>query len=264
MGFACGALALAAFPADPEEFVTPQRAPAVAPIVTSSREVPSDWPAAFGVIPEVAPEPEITQEPEVVELPPEENTTYWLTGVVTGAGVSSWAMISENDRGVVVRVGDTLVGGETVTDIDAQGVWIEYEGVRELIPVQKTDFGTMVSLETPAALGAATDILSEVTVRVESAQREYVLGLFASAGQLRATDRQGIAGLEITVVRPGELFQQMGLQVGDTIVSLNGHAATSPDVLAELPGFELPDIPLEIEVFRAGTPQIVRVTFDQS
>ena len=261
LGFACGALALAAFPAPPEVFEAPQRAPAVEPVVVAKREVPTEWPAVFGVVPDVVVEPEPEPEPEVVELPPEVNNTYWLTGVVTGRGINSFAMISENDRGVVVRVGDTLVGGETVTAIDSRGVWIEYEGAKELIPVQKSDLGDMVRLPD-VELEDSADLLDEVTIAVEGLDKSYVIGLMSEAGQLAPSTRENISGVSILSVQAGLIFDQIGLRSNDVIIAINGTVPQASDLLLDISEDELSG-GLELQILRDGVQKRVKVRFDQ-
>jgi len=262
MGFACGAFALSLNPAPEAEFIPPMRAPAVEAVVVAAREVPDVWPAVFGVVPEVAPEPVIAPEPEpVVQAEPEENNTYLLTGVIAGQGIESFAMLSENDRGVVVRKGDVLVGGETVIDIDQRGVWIEFDGVRELIPVPKTDFGDMVSLEQSETPRAAT-LADEVTLTVETLDRRAMEEMVTSAGRFELSS-DGSEGLELLSIRDGQLFDQIGLRAGDMILAINGKAPASADLFANTPDTVLLRGAFEFDILRDGARQTVKVILEQ-
>ncbi|WP_160314546.1 type II secretion system protein N [Candidatus Rhodobacter oscarellae] len=261
LGFACGALGLALLPAAPDAFSQPERAPAVEPILVTARDVPDAWPAVFGVVPEVAPEPEPLPEPETAEAPPEENTTYWLTGIVAGLDSGAgMAMLAENDRNIVVKIGDTLIGGETVTAIDARGVWIEYDGKTELIPVQRTRLDGIVQLEAPSA-AAASDVAADVSLVLEQVDRETISALLAEAGQLEPPI--GGTGMNVARVRPGHFYAQMGLRPGDTIMAVNGAALTNADLLSGVSDEDLNSGALELDILRDGARQIVRVTLDQ-
>ncbi|MEL7116089.1 MAG: hypothetical protein AAGP08_10930 [Pseudomonadota bacterium] len=265
MGFACGALALSLAPSEPVPFVPPSRAPAVEPVVVPAREAPEIWPTVFGTIPEVAPEPELAPEPEV-EPPPERNNSYLLTGVIAGPSIESFAMLSENDRGIVVRKGDTLVGGEVVTAIDAQGVWIEYNGATELIPVPETDFGTMVSLDTPdpetpeedaeAAAGPA----SEFTFIIESLSLRSVEELVNGSGVIEPRDDRAV----LVSVAQGMLFEKIGLQAGDQILTVNGVLPEGANLVANTPEPDLLRGALEFEILRDGARHMVKVTLAES
>lgn len=264
-GFACGAFGLALVTPEVAEFVPPQRMAMVERAPDIGRDLPTDWPAVFGTIPPPAPEPEPEPEPEVVEKPPEENTTYYLTGLVAGRGSDSWAMISENDRGLVVRVGDVLIGGETVTAIDASGVWIDYEGERQLIPVQKTDLGHLITVEDSPADGLRpAKLLSEVTIPIEEFDRKFIERALTSAGRLAASQRENTRGMDLVWIERGELFDQMGLRTGDTILSVNGKALQTEDLLTDMPDADLLGGSLQLEILRDGTRQMLKVTLAQS
>lgn len=257
MGFACGALALAFLPEEPAPFIEPQRAPKIEPVLVSTRDIPETWPAVFGSVPETAPEPEPEPEP-VVEAPPERNNTYLLTGVIAGPGMESFAMLSENDQGLVVREGDTLVGGEIVTRIDAQGVWIEFEGTVELIPVPERDFGSMISIETPTQ-AAEPSLPGDVTIVVEALNRGTFEELLSDAARFEPQPD----GMELISIRAGLLFDQIGLRPGDKITKVNGAPLQNSDVLANTPDEDLLGGVIEFEILRDGARQTIKVTLEQ-
>ena len=262
-GFALGALVLAYATPPGQPWQAPVRSAALQAPENTVRDLPETWPAIFGTV--APPEPEPEPEPEVAEAPPEENTTYYLTGLVAGRGSESWAMITENDRGLVVRIGDVLVGGETVTGIDAKGVWIDYQGQRQLIPVQKADLVGLVSTETAAVTELPqAALLAEVTIPIEQMNRRVIGRALASAGRLAATERPGTAGgMDIVWVQQGELFDQMGLRTGDTILAVNGKTLETEDLLADMPDADLLGGPLQLEILRDGARQMLKVNLDQ-
>ena len=254
-GFASGSLVLAFFPEPQDVFVEPERAAPQEIAVILPDNIPTAWPAVFGVVPEVLPEPEPEPEPEAVEEPPQENTTYWLTGLVAGQGNGGWAMISENDRSVVVRVGDELIGGEIVTAINAQGVWIERDGVKELIALQKSDLTALVTRGETVVEGS-TDLASEITIVVESLDQAYLSSIVEEAGRMGANN-------EVAAITPGQLFDAARMRVGDKIASVNGKPLQSGDLLADIDAADLAAGALELEVERGAARQIVKVIFDE-
>jgi len=263
-GFASGALALVVMAPEPQGFVPPVRLAMLEVAPEIGRDLPTDWPNVFGTVPPPAPEAEPEPEPDVVEEPPEENTTYYLTGLVAGGGNDSWAMISENDQGLVVRIGDVLVGGETVTGIDAQGVWIEYEGERQLIPVQKSDLQGLIAITDPVAENRPPALLlDEVIIPLEVFDRAYISSALTSGGRLAAPQGQNARGMDLVWMQRGELFDQMGLRTGDTILSVNGKALQTEDLIADMPDDDLLGGSLQLEILRDGTRQMLKVTLDQ-
>ncbi len=264
-GFACGALALSYVAPEPQPFAAPVRAAAAAPAEDTSRDLPGTWPPVFGTVPPPPePDPEPLPEP-VAEAPPEENTTYYLTGLVAGRGGESWAMISENDRGLVVRVGDELIGGETVMAIDARGVWLDHKGQRQLIPVQRSDFGNLVWTETDDTVEALpADLLAEVTIPFETLDRRFIERALAEAGRLTAAElADGSVGMDIVWTQRGELFEQIGLRTGDTILKVNGKSVVTENLLADTPDADLAGGTISFEILRDGSRQVVKVNLDQ-
>lgn len=266
-GFAVGALGLAYVAPAPQPYQPPERATSVRALPNDTRVLPDAWPAVFGVTPPPppAPAPDPAPEPEAVELPPEENTTYYLTGLVAGRGSDSWAMISENDRGLVVRIGDVLIGGETVTAIDAAGVWIDDRGERQLIPVQRNDLGSLVRTETVAVADLPqAKLLAEVTIPIEDLNRRFIERALTEAGRLAATEQPGTSGgMDIVWVQRGELFDQMGLRTGDTILAVNGKTLETENLLADMPDSDVLGGSLQLEILRDGARQMLKVNLDQ-
>ncbi|WP_172299502.1 type II secretion system protein N [Pseudoruegeria sp. HB172150] len=116
------------------------------PTKDNAPEIAREWPPVFGIAPLPA---EAT--PAAAPLPePELRYDYRLTGLVADAQ-DGWALVSSGGIQQVVRPGDRLEGGETVTAIDAQGVHILWRGQRQLIPVQRPETGHLARDMRPAA-----------------------------------------------------------------------------------------------------------------
>ena len=229
------------------------------------------WPALYGVvvIPEPEPEPEVAPEPEpepVVEAEPEESTQYYLTGLVTNRG-DSWAMVASNDRTQVVRIGDELEGGEIVRAIDARGVWIDWGDIRQVIPVQRADLTGLISIErvkTVDLADAGTQPTTELRWSVEQLDARFIEEAFVEAGRLSgSTLADGSSGLNVETVQRGQLYDQIGLKTGDTILRINGKSVESQGLPAETPKDVMNSGSLSLEILRDGARQVIRVNLDQ-
>jgi len=271
LGYAGAALGLTYLAPQPLPFQPPERAASAAMPEEAAPVLNTVWPAVFGtvVIPEPAPQvlPEPRPEP-VAELPPEENTSYFLTGLVAG-GTDSWAMVAENDRSVVVRVGDALVGGEAVTAIDAAGVWISWNGEAQLIPVRKSDLTHLVrivqvrSAET-AEPGVPFAETSQVSLQVERLDRRFIEEAFFEAGRLAGAKlADGSSGLDVVWIKRGQLYDQIGLETGDTILRINGKSVETTELPADTPNEVFQSGALDLEILRNGARQLIKVSLDQ-
>lgn len=91
---------------------------------------PHRWPALFGELeppaPVAPPAPAPAAEPKP-PAPPIDSLGYALKGVVR-AGDAVWGLVSHPTGEQVMRVGDTLSDGFTITRIDEQGLWVDNGG----------------------------------------------------------------------------------------------------------------------------------------
>lgn len=96
---------------------------------------PRRWPALFGEPEPPAPPPPPEPEPEPPAPEPEpqppaptlSSLGYSLKGLVR-TGTATWALLSHPTGERVIRPGDEIEDGLTVTVIDAQGVWVARDG----------------------------------------------------------------------------------------------------------------------------------------
>ncbi len=273
LGFAGGALALALMPPPDPQLPPPERAaaPPVPPV--EGFRIDAAWPALFGVEvipePEPEPEPEAIPEPEpVVEAEPEENTLYYLTGLVA-RGSDSWAMVASNDRTQVVGVGDVLEGGEVVRAIDEAGVWIDWGDIRQVIPVQRADLTSLVRIEKDVvpvedAIAGGVEVVAQLRWPVEVLDARYIEEALFEAGQLAGSiQADGTSGLDVVSVASGQLYDQIGLRKGDTILRINGKSVDSQGLPADTPTDVLNSGSLDLEILRDGTRQVIRVNLVQ-
>jgi type II secretory pathway component PulC len=98
---------------------------------------PTRWPSLFGTHTPPEPQPPRPPQPEVVAqpmppAPPLDSLGFALKGVVT-SGKSRWAIVSHPTGDRLIRVGDTLAEGVTVTAIEADGVRVDNRGTEALL-----------------------------------------------------------------------------------------------------------------------------------
>lgn len=85
------------------------------------------WPTAFG---QYVPDP---QTPEVTEpTEPVVNYAYVLKGLFANAA-DSWAIVQDSTGDYLLRIGDELPGGAIVSNITADGVFLDTAQGPELI-----------------------------------------------------------------------------------------------------------------------------------
>lgn len=116
------------------------------------------WPALFGV-PDPAPQP--------VAPPPSLPVDYVLKGLVTSGG-TRWAILAGDGEDRLVREGDVLGGGVEVAEIRPQGVWVAFEGVRELIAFSDTEPVRVASVEVASGDGDAAAPRARQDVQTQS------------------------------------------------------------------------------------------------
>ncbi len=253
-GFASGQLALTASLPAPPEFEPPVLAGQSALTTPDAPVLMAVWPAVFGV--EMIPEPEPEPAPEpVVEAEPEVRFDYALTGLIAGGRDDSWAFVSSGGPAQLVRVGDTLEGGEVITEINAKGVWILWGDVPQVIPAQKADFSHLVRTITIAdpPAGQPAQTLAEVRVPVERMDRRFIERAMVDAGRLVATElADGSTGLDVVWIRQGDLYDQIGLKTGDMILRINGESADDQNLLANASGVFADGGSVDLEIIRDG------------
>lgn len=271
LGFSGGALGLALMTPPAADFQQPERAAAMALAPVADNRLDPVWPALFGVVVIPEPEPEPIPEPEpepVVEPEPEESTLYYLTGLVA-RGDDSWAMVASNDRTRVVRVGDELEGGEIVRAINAEGVWIDWGDIRQVIPVQRADLSGLMRIERvevplEQTIVEGVEVVAQLRWPVEVLDARFIEEALYEAGRLTGSiQADGTSGLDVVSIASGQLYDQIGLRTGDTILRINGKPVDSQGLPAETPADIVNSGSLDLEILRDGTRQVIRVNLVQ-
>jgi len=113
-------------PVSTAEIADIETAAPIAPPVTASQQDDRVWPALFGEIVVEEPQPPTPPEPQpptqtAPPNPPVESLGYTLKGVFTNEA-GKYAFVSHPTGDVLLRVGDEIIEGVAVLDIDDTGI----------------------------------------------------------------------------------------------------------------------------------------------
>ncbi|WP_415404905.1 hypothetical protein [Tateyamaria sp. SN3-11] len=231
----------------PVELRETERVAAMTPHVSTDTAM-TVWPALFG-------------EPQA-DLPPEAPiaaaTNYTLSGLVIG-DQQSWAMVSDGQTTSLVRSGQTLSGGETVLQIETEGVRIDRNGNVLMIGFSDDIQGQATARISPDVIDSQrADLTTEFDLSTFN-RSDFLRVLGRAGGVERVTRDEGPPVIDILWVRPGQLYDRIGLQKNDTVVSINGVSAGDVSALTALSNTILDGSEIVFEIVRAGAPRTLRV-----
>ncbi len=193
-----------------------------------------------------------------------------LGTAAAGDPALSWAAVEdlESRKHLVARVNDRLKGQATVLRIERGRIVLENAGRREELALETPEGAlggasarspslsrSARALPPPSAggVGAAVQRLAENRFAVPRAEVENAAAnpsaLFSQARILPKYDQGRMVGVQLNAIRPGSLFDQVGIQDGDTVSQVNGIAVSSPEDSARI-----------LEQFAAGGSLRVTVT----
>ncbi|MCP5074285.1 MAG: hypothetical protein GY947_13485 [Rhodobacteraceae bacterium] len=104
------------------------------PVQSAALENPTEnirWPALFGVYQKTPPKP-----PEPKQPPIQISKNYRLKGFIAN-GDGGWAIVQDGSGEYMLRVGDQLVEGATVVEINKTGVVLETDNGIEVIEFEE-------------------------------------------------------------------------------------------------------------------------------
>lgn len=196
---------------------------------------------------ETAPaEPEIPEEElQATRLP------LRLLGTVASVGsAEAWAAVEDQQtrKQIVVRVDDRLLDQATVIRIERRRIVLQNGANREELALDDEDSPSLAvrPAARPAAATAATgdslrdriQRLSESSFQLDRAQVEETMRnpaeLFSEARILPKYENGQMMGVQLSSIKPGSLFEEIGIQNGDTVTQVNGITVTSPQDSAAL------------------------------
>lgn len=194
-------------------------------------------------------EPEVTEEElEATRLP------LKLLGTVAATDQNAaYAAVDDqqNRKQIVVRVNDRLLDKATVIRIERRRIVLQHGSKREELALDEDEpplaaaRGPRVSPVNAAAMppggGDLRDRirrLSESSFQVDREQVEETMRnpaeLFSEARILPKYDNGQMTGVQLSSIKPGSLFEEIGIQNGDTVTQVNGITISSPQDSAAL------------------------------
>jgi general secretion pathway protein C len=174
-----------------------------------------------------------------------------LLGTVAASDQSAaWAAIEDQQshKQDVVRVNDTLLDKATVLRIERRRIVIQNGANREELALDDDENAAPtrpVAARVPTAAPTAPDGLRERIRRLSDSSfevgREQVAEtmrnpaeLFSEARILPKYENGQMMGVQVSSIKPGSLFEDIGIQDGDTVTQVNGITVTSPQDSAAL------------------------------
>jgi len=188
----------------------------------------------------------LEEEYEETQLP------LQLLGTAASSQASlSWAAVEDqkNREHRVVRVGDLLLEEAQVVAIERRRIVLERDGRREQLALDEEGNGASPSVRRVSSRGRD---LSALRQRIQRAQARRsptrvnpaaadvdIAGrnpaeIFSSARILPKYDQGQMVGIELNNVKPGSLFEEVGIQDGDVITQFNGIEIDSPQGSAQV------------------------------
>jgi general secretion pathway protein C len=151
-----------------------------------------------------------------------------------------------------------LPGGESVQEIDAQGVWITRGDQRIVIGFEQSAAETVARLINAGPLEPL-----KAEVPLDAFRGRDIRRVLGRAGSIRMVVPRGGTGAkfpEILWVREGQLYDLIGLRRGDMILRVNGHSVADPETLENAESILKGSDEIAVEILRSGRPQTINVT----
>jgi general secretion pathway protein C len=158
----------------------------------------------------------------------------------------SWAAVEDqqNHKQIVVRTQDKLLDQATVIRIERRRIVLENGGKREELALDEDQVPGIARVKAVAPPPTADDLrdrikqLSDTSFQVDRDQVEETVRnpaeLFSQARILPKYDNGQMVGVQLSSIKSGSLFEQIGIQNGDTVTQVNGITVTSPQDSAAL------------------------------
>lgn len=194
-------------------------------------------------------EPAVTNEElEATRLP------LKLLGTISANDqAAAWAAVEDqqNHKKIIVRVDQRLLDKATVIRIERRRIVLQNGAKREELALDDDEAvpggGVRQASARPAAAPAppgADDLrerikrLSEGSFQIQREDVEEAVRnpaeLFSEARILPKYDNGSMVGVQLSSIKPGSLFEEIGIQNGDTVTQVNGITVTSPQDSAAL------------------------------
>jgi general secretion pathway protein C len=198
-----------------------------------------------------------------VEQIPTSSLNFVLTGVVA-AGADSLALIRVNDEPESpFAVNEQITHGVILRAVYPDRVIIERRGHTEALLLEQN---AAPAGETPATSPAANTVPG---IQPGATQNSYTVNRDFASNELSNPDvfRQALiipnaaGGFLVRQIKPGSVYEKLGLRVGDIIRKVNGREVNTIDevlrVYQQLGGVQKAG-DIELEIMRGGQPEQLR------
>jgi len=194
-----------------------------------------------------------TPEPTEEELEATRLPVKLLGTVASADPKHAWAAIDDqqNHKQIVVRVDDRILDKATVVRIERRRIVLQNGAKREELALDENDApgvtvrpGGRPPVAATAPPPGTDDLrdrikrLSDASFQVDREQVEQTMRnpaeLFSEARILPKYDNGQMTGVQLSSIKPGSLFEEIGIQNGDTVTQVNGITITSPQDSAAL------------------------------
>jgi len=188
-----------------------------------------------------------------------------LKGTVAGDSKYAFAVIEEKGRGNkqgLYKIGDK-VAGATLLRIQRDKVVVRYQDKEETLKKRDMAEGPIVP-GGPAPAGApAAPASGTVTLnRAEIMGSLKDLGTMLSQAQIRPYFTRGLPdGFMVSGIRPGSVYQRMGLTDGDILQEINGRKMKGADDMMELYNNLRSSGRMNLNVQRQGRTETINYVF---
>ena len=191
--------------------------------------------------------PEVTEEElEATRLP-----LKLLGTVAANDQKSSYAAVEDQQshKQIVVRVDDHLLDKATVIRIERRRIVLQNGAKREELALDDEDTpGAGVRTSGRAPIAPSPPVAEDLRERIKrlsegsfQVQREDIAEamrnpseLFSEARILPRYENGAMVGVQLSSIKQGSLFEEIGIQNGDTVTQVNGITVTSPQDSAAL------------------------------
>ncbi|MCA2998621.1 MAG: hypothetical protein ING75_08465 [Rhodocyclaceae bacterium] len=198
------------------------------------------------------------------------NTGIRLKGVFAVDGkILSAAIINTGGRDTSVRVGETISEGVKLVEVSAAQIVISRAGMRETIPMERISASNTSNGNNVVGAGTRPNAAPQATFRLNvalqsrnsySLSRSELNNVLQDPNQINFLGNIAAAtggGVQVKDAPSGSLAQKLGLQVGDTITTINGQPVTGPGDLARFYGQFGSTNSIRAEIKRGGAPLLL-------
>jgi general secretion pathway protein C len=182
---------------------------------------------------------------DVDSLEEYENTKLPLRLLGTAAAddkALSWAAIEdlESKQHLVVRMDQEVKGGARVVNIERRRIVLLNNGRKEQLGLEGDELAAATPRPASRRPNARGNLerLADNRFAVDRSEVQNLAtnpsALFSQARILPKYEGGQMVGVQVSAIKPGSLFEQAGLQNGDTITEINGQPVNGPEGAPQL------------------------------